>query len=341
MEIKVSVITPFFNGLPYLEECVNSVLAQTLPELELILVDDGSTDGSGALADEFAEKDSRVRVIHQPNSGVSSARNAGLELARGEYIGFVDADDFIEPEMFENLYTAAITVRAQIVSTWFKCAYDSDGNPPDKAFLYAKPAFLTHSDMTALLERMNDNQVFHFTWRNIFESAFLESEKIRFNPNISVGEDTLFNMKAMLASAGVLMLPGTPYHYRMHGESAMGKSAFKPLLFGSLTLQYEEKLKLFEKYSAGNIPALLATTAEYNIKTLLPLLLKNAYANNSPDSKSWLKQIFRSKMISDAFAYFDISRFRSKSLDWVMLRFAKNKMYLPAHLICKYILYKK
>ncbi|MEI6578766.1 MAG: glycosyltransferase, partial [Eubacteriales bacterium] len=87
-----------------METCVKSVLAQTLPELELILIDDGSTDGSGALADKLAKEDSRVKVIHQSNKGVSAARNAGLKVAQGEYIGFVDADDFIESETVDTLY---------------------------------------------------------------------------------------------------------------------------------------------------------------------------------------------------------------------------------------------
>ena len=96
----LSVIIPVYKVEQYLCRCIDSVLAQTYTDLEIILVDDGSPDGSGAICDEYAAKDSRIKVIHQKNAGVSAARNAGMDLASGEYLAFIDSDDFIEPEMF-------------------------------------------------------------------------------------------------------------------------------------------------------------------------------------------------------------------------------------------------
>ena len=103
---RISVIVPVYKVERYLHRCVQSILAQTLADLEVILVDDGSPDGCGAICDEYAGKDGRVKVIHKENGGLSSARNAGLALAAGEYIGFVDSDDHIEPTMYEALLTA-------------------------------------------------------------------------------------------------------------------------------------------------------------------------------------------------------------------------------------------
>ena len=100
---RLSVIVPVYQVAPYLEKCVASILGQTFSDFEVLLVDDGSTDGSGAICDALAEQDVRVRVIHKANGGVSSARNAGLDAARGRYIGFVDADDWIEPAFYEKL----------------------------------------------------------------------------------------------------------------------------------------------------------------------------------------------------------------------------------------------
>lgn len=97
----LSVIVPIYNVEPWLRRCVDSILGQTLEDLECILVDDGSPDGCGAIVDEYAKADSRVVAIHQENRGVSAARNAGLDIARGEYVGFVDPDDWVEPEMYE------------------------------------------------------------------------------------------------------------------------------------------------------------------------------------------------------------------------------------------------
>lgn len=103
MDDLISVIVPIYKVEPYLRKCVDSILAQTYRNLEVILVDDGSPDGCGAICDKYAKLDSRVRVIHKPNGGLSDARNAGLDICTGRYVGFVDSDDWIEPDMYETL----------------------------------------------------------------------------------------------------------------------------------------------------------------------------------------------------------------------------------------------
>ena len=100
----ISVIVPIYNTKQYLEKCIESIRAQTYKDLEILLIDDGSTDGSSEICDYYAKEDARIKVIHKPNGGLSSARNRGIDEARGDYIGFVDSDDDIEPEMFETLY---------------------------------------------------------------------------------------------------------------------------------------------------------------------------------------------------------------------------------------------
>ena len=100
---KVSVIVPVYNAEKYLQECVDSILGQTLADLELILVDDGSTDTSPALCDRYAEQDARVKVIHKPNGRAASARNAGIRAASGDYVAFVDSDDWVSAEMYEKM----------------------------------------------------------------------------------------------------------------------------------------------------------------------------------------------------------------------------------------------
>lgn len=104
---KVSVIVPVYNAEKYLQECVDSILRQTLADLELILVDDGSTDSSPALCDWYAEQDARVKVIHKPNGRAASARNAGIRAASGDYVAFVDSDDWVSPEMYEKCWAPA------------------------------------------------------------------------------------------------------------------------------------------------------------------------------------------------------------------------------------------
>lgn len=111
-----SIIVPVYNLEPYLDECVQGLLSQDWPDFELILVDDGSTDGSGAWCDAFATRDRRVRVIHQPNGGLSTARNAGMKAARGEYLVFVDGDDGVQPDSL-RLFAARLTERPEVLIT--------------------------------------------------------------------------------------------------------------------------------------------------------------------------------------------------------------------------------
>lgn len=115
--MKISVIVPIYNTEKYLHKCIDSILNQTFKDLEVILVDDGSTDSSGAICDEYSKKDNRVVVVHKPNGGLSDARNAGIDVAKGEYISFIDSDDFITQTMMETMYELAQKMGAEISIT--------------------------------------------------------------------------------------------------------------------------------------------------------------------------------------------------------------------------------
>ena len=125
----ISVIVPVYNVEPYLPRCIDSILAQTYSNLEVILVDDGAKDASGAICDDYAGKESRIKVIHKENGGLSSARNAGIDIARGEYLAFVDSDDWIEPDAYEYMLEQMLQSGAKLA-----CAgrYDVNGETGEK-----------------------------------------------------------------------------------------------------------------------------------------------------------------------------------------------------------------
>ena len=104
----ISIIVPIYNVELYLEKCIESIINQTYKNLEIILVDDGSTDSCGKICDEYAKKDNRIKVIHKINGGLSDARNKGMEIAKGKYIGFVDGDDYVASDMYETLYKFSV-----------------------------------------------------------------------------------------------------------------------------------------------------------------------------------------------------------------------------------------
>lgn len=141
----ISVIVPVYNVETYLPQCLDSLKAQTWKNLEIILVDDGSTDGSPAICDAAAAQDARIRVIHQKNGGLSAARNAGVDAARGEWIGFVDSDDYVAADMFEKLYHAAADQQAQIAV----CPYayvTPEGKPLDRTSPITRDEVLTREE---------------------------------------------------------------------------------------------------------------------------------------------------------------------------------------------------
>ena len=130
-EKLISIIIPVYNVENYLEQCIHSILNQSHRNLDIILVDDGSTDQSGVLCDTVASKDARIRVIHKSNGGLSSARNAGLDIARGDFIGFIDSDDYADSDMYEQLLNTCLNENAEIAMCGRHCIYEETGEKID------------------------------------------------------------------------------------------------------------------------------------------------------------------------------------------------------------------
>lgn len=160
MKELISIIVPVYNVELYLRECLSSIQNQTYENLEIIIVDDGSTDKSGDICDEFAEKDSRFRVIHQGNAGLANARNVGLREAKGKYIGFVDSDDYIDCKFFEEMYLAAKRSNAYITM----CGYRLFGNA-DREYA-AKAGELERNEAVEML--VKDNAIHSHLWDKLF-----------------------------------------------------------------------------------------------------------------------------------------------------------------------------
>lgn len=204
--IIISVIVPLYNVLAYLPRCVESIRRQTYPYLDIILVDDGSTDRTGALAEKFALEDKRIRVFHKENGGTSSARNMGIAHAKGEYIGFVDSDDYIEPEMYERLLMAAVQENLQMVQC-SRNEVDEQGNvmpnvcePPDEAQIRESEILMRE----LLLHRGDCSFCTRLTHASLFE-------KYRF-PEGELNEDFYLLTQMLPEIPLVAVLPNQDYH---------------------------------------------------------------------------------------------------------------------------------
>ena len=226
MDAKVSVIVPVYNAEKYLRRSVDALLAQTLQDLQIILVDDGSKDTSGAICDEYAQKDARIHVIHQKNQGCGFARNSGLDAACGEYVGFADADDWVEPHMFESLYAAAVEHDADMVVAGMQ-RVDVIGDQERKEG-FTVGGFDTLEVFSgeqgrkklilgmvgALPHEKNDSRYDFAVWKNLYKNSVIQRERIRFISEREImSEDIFFQIQFISHIKAAVGIPGAFYHY--------------------------------------------------------------------------------------------------------------------------------
>ena len=203
---KISVIVPVYKTEGLLDRCVESIVGQTYKNLEIILVDGGSPDNCPAMCDEWAEKDSRIRVIHKENGGVSSARNAALDIATGDYIGFVDSDDWIEPEMYSSLIQK-ISESGKNIALCSYYAVEISGERYECRCVVDKEV-LDKDDYFRFIVLGGDGG---YIWNRLYDADILK--EVRFDEDIWYSEDLLFNFKTAQKSNGAAILDKIEYNY--------------------------------------------------------------------------------------------------------------------------------
>lgn len=215
MEKLVSVIVAVYNIEEYLPRCVDSILAQTYRNLEIILVDDGSKDQSGSICDSYAEKDRRIKVIHKKNGGLSDARNAGMDAASGEYIGFVDGDDWIEPDMYRAMYFACEKEKAQAAVCRYKQITKSgiiDGSAGNSVSLSRDEALEIYvcGDERYL--------IYNSVWSKLFARDLVEGMRFPVGKN---SEDIMFTTRAFCRMERLVYLDEAYYNYVLDREGSI------------------------------------------------------------------------------------------------------------------------
>lgn len=247
MNSKISVIIPVYNVAPYLKKCLDSVCMQTHDNLEIIIVDDGSTDESGTVCDDYADRDPRIIVIHKENGGLSDARNAGMAIASGDYIGFVDSDDWIETDMYERLY---------------RLCEDNDIDFVIARFLEEKKGVTNHSSFTEKFVIMDSYSVLRIctmgddryvitnaVWNKLYKRSLLEDLIFPKGKNY---EDIVFTTEVLMRARKVGYLDSVVYHYRIREDSIMGvglknQKVFSNDIITDLLPQIKEKARLLNE----------------------------------------------------------------------------------------------
>lgn len=224
---KVSVIVPVYNVEQYLSCCVDSLLNQTLRELEIILVDDGSPDNCPALCDEYAKKDQRVKVIHKKNAGLGYARNSGIEIATGEYITFVDSDDYVELNTYQKLYAIATDTNVDVVFFSYQ-HFNDQGKKWTEPTIHQKIRHYKGEEIRGIMldiisnppKAKNDSDFHVSVWSKLYRYEIIKSNGLKFKSERElISEDRLFNLDYLLHSSGVITIPDTLYQHRMNVSS--------------------------------------------------------------------------------------------------------------------------
>ena len=222
----ISVIIPVYKVEKYLRKCVESVMNQTYTDLEIILVDDGSPDSCGEICEELAHRDSRIRVIHQKNAGQSVARNVGLDQARGEYIGFIDGDDFAEPDMYYTLLDSIQKHGANLAICGHRKIYED--TPEIKR---TEENHMTVLDADGLWQEVF-SRLNNAAWNKLYQRDLLDG--IRFRPEQNHGEDLLFNLEYIQKCNRAVINTACCYNY-LQRSGSVTSSGFSEKKFGEIT----------------------------------------------------------------------------------------------------------
>lgn len=277
----VTVIVPVYNVEQYLRKCIESIMSQSYTNLEIILVDDGATDSSGSICDEYKDKDKRIKVIHKNNGGLSSARNAGLQVATGDYISYVDSDDYIQKNFIEELINlcllsdkgfACINFQEFIVEEKEDVRRENDVQPQ----LFDEISFIKE-----IVDRDRKSNITYCVWSKLFRKDIIKDMEF---PEGKTYEDILYTTKAAINAKGCIYKNVKLYNYRIR-EGSISKSHYKEgfdtrLLTDRLSIQVEQL-----EYIDKNISSRLSNIIKFEYYDEMLNILK---CNNSP---VWEKEI--------------------------------------------------
>ena len=249
--LKVSIIVPVYNNELYIDKALESLLTQTMREIEIIVVDDGSVDSSGKILDVYANKYKNVKVIHQQNQGVSSTRNRGLEVAIGEYVGFMDADDWVESDMYEKLYTAAKSNSCDVIISNFEEELENKKkihqltlplNCVLNKFEIIKliyPCLIKQEDLNSVCNKLFSNKI-------------IKENRILFPEGVALGEDAVFNIRFFTIAKSCYYLDYMGYHYT-EVEGSATRNIIANDYFKRALQVYNEDIKEIKSWETENI----------------------------------------------------------------------------------------
>lgn len=292
---KISIIVPIYNVENYLKNCIDSILNQTFKDFELILVNDGSTDTSLDICEDYKYIDNRIKIVNKKNGGISSARNAGLNVARGEYIGFVDSDDYIHPQMYEILYNEIIKNKADISMCDFKKVYEFDRKLLESSFISCDEIEILNNE-EALFELGEKNGVTYVVaWNKLYKRELFKD--IKFKEGI-IHEDEYIIHRLLYQVNKLVYIKEKLYFYLQREGSIMDKKLDIDVV--DALLAYSDRIKFFDEKNLEDLKIRWQELYLYKFFTEYPILDKE-YHNHKRllilrnDFKKLLKILLKSR----------------------------------------------
>lgn len=278
----ISVVIPVYNVEKYLSECLDSVINQTYKNLQIIIVDDGSTDFSGKICDVYAEKDNRITVVHQKNAGAGAAKNTGLELIDGDYFSIIDSDDYIELDMYEKMVNSLEKYNADIVQCLFRNVFVNDSFDRKYKIKGNYPKVLTSKSF--LKEYLYDWKYAIF-WNKLFKKSLLQNIKFPVGRKI---DDEFFTYKLVCNAKKVVNIDNILYNYRMRKTSVMNENNSDRLIYDRIDCFVERYDYIRKKY-----PSL---DKKYLTKLYDSLLYYKTQVNNTEKLEKYISKIQKPKI---------------------------------------------
>lgn len=287
----ISIITPVYNVEVYLRKCIDSILNQTFTDFELFIVDDGSTDSCGVIADEYAAIDSRVYAIHKQNGGAPSARNAGLARASGKYLYFPDSDDWIEPTYLQDMFDIAEKTQAQLVISGYTMEYYESGSNQSYSILMPERCYPSKDIVRNNLHKYFDNMMIAVPWNKLYRSDYICNNKILF-PDLK-WDDLHFNMEVIMDIERVAVSESSGYHFFRSRRGSETFTVFDGLLYKKRREQFEHILKVYNHWNILDSD-IIRTIYGYYVSRLVQCV-QEISVSNSFEKRKLINEILKDR----------------------------------------------
>ncbi len=336
--IKISVIVPVYNAEKTIKRCVDSIIEQTLENIEIILINDGSTDQSIKILKELQKKDNRVILINKKNEGVSATRNYGLKIARGEFIGFIDSDDIIEKNMFEELYNQINSNLIDIVMCKFKIFYNKN-IIKENFFLNTNSHDQLKKEIILNMigleneEKFNKlNTIMGSVWRSIYRKDVIINNNILFDNDISYSEDLIFNLKFMTKCKELRVINKYLYKYFIY-DTSLSKS-FSP----NSIIESKKSLSIILKIAnENNIDIISDRRLYFAYFRYLISILNNIVNSCSKDKVRLISKLLNDKEFINGLNHIEYRKLNKKNKFYYFIFKSKNKLAIYTYIFIKKI----